>query len=205
VWPVVCRRLSPFLVKFVLAGDTCAIKKRAPKAFSGGWKVVLFLNYLSLCRPSTYFLWSDGLDNQNHFVLNSLWSVAYAENFHEGGSFIGLWWLFLFGVCCLWHHILTSYSCFQANVLAKLADTICIYFHTHSPYFMCFCIEYKLSALQVRISEENTLNATAQQFLSEKISGWALKQRSKTHSSIRQSIYNDNLCIKSKINKQKVC
>ena len=41
--------------------------------------------------------------------------------------------------------------------------------------------------LLVRISEENKLNATTQQFLTAKISGRALKQGSKTHSSLRQS------------------
>jgi len=57
----------------------------------------------------------------------------------------------------------------------------------HSPYFMCQCTEYKLSALQVMISEENKLNATTQQIITAKISGCELKQRSKTHSSLRQS------------------
>jgi len=52
---------------------------------------------------------------------------------------------------------------------------------------MCYCTEYKLSALQVRISEENELNATTQQFITAKISGCALKQGSETHSSPRQS------------------
>jgi len=53
---------------------------------------------------------------------------------------------------------------------------------------MCHCTEYKLSVLQVTvgISEENTLNATAQQFTTAKISGCPLKQGSKTHSSLRQ-------------------
>jgi len=45
--------------------------------------------------------------------------------------------------------------------------------------------EYKLSALQVRISEENKLNATTQQFITAKISGCGLKQGSRTHSSLR--------------------
>jgi len=54
-------------------------------------------------------------------------------------------------------------------------------------YFMCHCTEYKLLALQMRISEENKLNATTQQFITAKISGCALKQRSKTHSSLHQS------------------
>jgi len=47
-------------------------------------------------------------------------------------------------------------------------------------------VTHKISALQVRISEENTLNATTQQFITAKISGCALKQGSKTHSSMRQ-------------------
>jgi len=64
---------------------------------------------------------------------------------------------------------------------------ICIFFYTHSPYFMCHCSEYKPLALLVRLSEENTPNATIQQFITAKISGCALKQGSKTHSSIRQS------------------
>ena len=52
---------------------------------------------------------------------------------------------------------------------------------------MCHCTEYKLSALQVRISEENKINATTQQFITAKISGCVLKQGSKTYSSLRQN------------------
>jgi len=52
---------------------------------------------------------------------------------------------------------------------------------------MCHCTEYKLLALQVRLSEENKVNATLKQFITAKISGCALKQGSKTHSSMRQS------------------
>jgi len=52
---------------------------------------------------------------------------------------------------------------------------------------MCHCTEYKLSALEVRTSEEDKLNATTQQFITAKISGCALKQGSKAHSSLRQS------------------
>jgi len=37
------------------------------------------------------------------------------------------------------------------------------------PYFMSHCTEYKLSALQVRISEENKLNATTQEFISANV------------------------------------
>ena len=52
---------------------------------------------------------------------------------------------------------------------------------------MCHCAEYKLLALQVRVSEENTLNATNTAVHNCKISGCALKQGSETHSSMRQS------------------
>jgi len=55
---------------------------------------------------------------------------------------------------------------------------------------MCRCktsTEYKLSALQVRQSEKNKLNATTQQVITAKISGCALKQGSKTRSSLHQS------------------
>ena len=38
-----------------------------------------------------------------------------------------------------------------------------MFFYIHSPYFMCHCTEYKLSALQVRLSEEKKPNATTQQ------------------------------------------
>jgi len=80
-----------------------------------------------------------------------------------------------------------SYSYFQTNVFAKFFDIICIFIYTHSPYFMCHCAKYKLSPLQVTISEENKLNTTTQQFITTKILGLALKQMSKTHSSQRQS------------------
>jgi len=104
-----------------------------------------------------------------------------------GGSFNGILRSFVFGVRFLWRHNLTSYSCFQTKVLAKFVDFICLFFYSHSPYFMCHCTEYKLSAFQVRTSEETKLNATTQQFITAKISGWALKQRNKTHTSLSQS------------------
>jgi len=47
--------------------------------------------------------------------------------------------------------------------------------------------EYELSALQTSTLEENTINAKTQQIITAKISGCALKQGSKTHSSLRPS------------------
>ena len=108
--------------------------------------------------------------------------------FMGGVWFRVIWWSFAFDVRCLWRHNLTSFLCFQTNVLATFVDIICIFFYIHSPYFMCHCTEYKLSALQVRVAEENKLNATtAQQFITAKISGCALIQGNETHSSLRQS------------------
>jgi len=54
-------------------------------------------------------------------------------------------------------------------------------------YVSLHWILYKVSALQVTISEENKLNATTQQLKIINIWGYALKQGSKTHSSLRQS------------------
>jgi len=71
--------LSPIVTLFVIkiftisAGDTlCAMKKCVPKAFFGEGKVMLVLDLIKFFPPSTNFLWSNSLDNKNHFVLNSL-------------------------------------------------------------------------------------------------------------------------------------
>jgi len=58
--------------------------------------------------------------NVNNGYNNAyIYPMVYAENFHGGVSFSGIWWPFVFGVRCLWRHNLTSHSCFQTNVLAK--------------------------------------------------------------------------------------
>jgi len=77
-------------------------------------------------------------------------SVAYAENFHGGDFFSVIWRSFVFGVRCLWRHNLTSFPCFQTNVLAKFVDIIWY------AYFLHPLPLYELSALQVRLSEKNT-------------------------------------------------
>jgi len=77
--------------------------------------------------------------------------------------------------------------CWHICILHICILRICIFIYTHSPYLMRHCTEYKLSALQVRTSEENILNAVIQLFTTAKISGCTLEQGSKTHSSLRQS------------------
>ena len=108
--------------------------------------------------------------------------AAYAENF-RGGGFIQRHMV----VICIWCALFVTSQFDAIFILAKFVDIIRIFFHAHSPYFMCYCIEYKLSALQVKISEKNKLNATTHQFITAKISGCAIKQGSKTDSSLRQS------------------
>ena len=50
--------------------------------------------------------------------------------FHGGFWFRVVWWSFVFGVRCLWRHNLTSFPCFQTNVLAKFLDiTMHIFLH----------------------------------------------------------------------------
>ena len=127
--------------------------------------------------------WRGLVDDRGDWLI----AVAYAENFHGGVWFKVIWWLFVFDVRCLWRHNLTSFPCFQTNVLAKFVDIVCIFFYIHSTYYICRCTEYELSALQIRLSGKNKLNATTQQFITAKITGCALKQGNETHSSLRQS------------------
>ena len=119
--------------------------------------------------------------------FKTIWTTGVRRKF----SWVGFveWHMVVIGIWCALFVTsqLTSYSCFQTNLLAKFVDIICIFFYIHSPYFMCHCTEYKLLALQVRISEENALNATTQQFITAKISGCALKQGSKTYSPLHQT------------------
>jgi len=64
------------------------------------------------------------------------------------------------------------------------------------PYFMCHCTEYKLSTLQVRILEENKLNAAIQQFITAKISGCASKQMRKHSHHCFRAIYNCKMMLR---------
>jgi len=114
--------------------------------------------------------------------------IVVRRKFSWRGFIQCICWSFVFGVRCLSRHNLTSFPCFQTNILAKFVDTICtlVLFCMHSLYYICHCTEYKLSALQVRILEENTLNATTQQFITAKISDCSLKQGSKTQPTTEQ-------------------
>jgi len=121
-----------------------------------------------------------------------IFTIGYLHQWRTQKIFMGgvwfkvIWWLFVFGFRCLWRHNLTSFPFFQTNVLAKFVEIVCIFFYIHSHY-ICRCTEYELSALQVRLSGKNKLNATTQQFITAKITGCALKQGNETHSSLRQS------------------
>jgi len=113
-------------------------------------------------------------------------AVAYAEIFHGGfvqeGRMV---------VICIWCALFVTS---QFGVIVIFPNQRFCGFCWHSmhnflhplPYFMCHCTEYKLLAFQVRVSEENKLNATTQEYIIAKISGCALRQGSKTHSSLLQ-------------------
>ena len=67
---------------------------------------------------------------------------------------------------------MTLYLRFQINVLANFDDTTCSIFYVLSAYlvlynFMCHCIDYKLSGLQIIIPEKNTLTAMTASQLQE--------------------------------------
>jgi len=81
----------------------------------------------------------------------------------------------------IWRHIHVSKPTLWRSLLTQYA-----YSSTRTLLILCV-IALNMSALQVTISEENTLNATMQQFITAQMSGWELKQGSKTHSSLRQS------------------
>jgi len=109
-------------------------------------------------------------------TLNPILIVSgVRRKFSWGGWFSCIWWSFVIIVCCLWRHNLMSYVCFQTNVLVKFFwHNVHTLLHA-SPYSMCHCTEYKLSALQVTISEEYKFNATTQQFITAKIENSRLR------------------------------
>jgi len=101
-----------------------------------------------------------------------------------GVSFNGIRWSFVL-VCTvcdvtIGHHIHVSKPTFWRNLLTNYA------YSSASPPFVLYVIALNLY-YQVRISEENKLNATTQQLITAKISGCTLKQGTQTHSSLRQS------------------
>jgi len=60
---------------------------------------------------------------------------------------------FVFGLRCLRRHNLTSYSCFQTNVLAKFVYIICIYSSTRAAFILCVTavnINYQRFKLNIR-------------------------------------------------------
>ena len=103
--------------------------------------------------------------------------MAYAENFYEGDFHSVTYGGHLHLVCVVCDVIFMFPN--------QRFNEVC--WHNMHILLHALPLFYKLSALQVRISEESTLSATTQQFTTAKISGWALKQGIKTHSSLRQS------------------
>jgi len=106
--------------------------------------------------------------------------------------FVGVFIQWLMVVICIWCALFVT-SQFEVTFIFsnQRFGEVCWY-NMHPllrhafPYFMFHCTEYKLSALRIRISEENKLNVTTQQFITAKITGCTLKQGSKTNSTLRQ-------------------
>jgi len=63
------------------------------------------------------------------------WQWRTQKIFMRGVWLWVIWWSFVFGVRCLWRHKLTSFSCFQTNVLAKFVDIIMHIFLHQLPLF----------------------------------------------------------------------
>ena len=136
-------------------------------------------------------IWPFAVTQQQMWLLVSEWlatpAISSVQRKFSWGVHSVAYGGHLYLVCAvcdstIWRDIHVSKPTFWRSLL-----TICIFLYTHSSYFKCHCTEYKLLVVEVRILEENKLNATTQHFITAKISGWALKQGNKAHSSLRQS------------------
>ena len=85
----------------------------------------------SNCRPAFCFFQIPWLTSSCSFSRGVANGVPQ-RIFMERGSLSGIWWLFVFGVRCLWRPNLTSYSGFQA----KFVNIIGIFFYTHFLIFV---------------------------------------------------------------------
>ena len=121
------------------------------------------------------------------------------------GRGIILWHMvsFVFSARCLWRHNLTSFSCFQTNVLAAFLDIICTIFCTQSLYFCVIALNMNYQPSRLGYWRKKKLNATTQQFITAKISDCEWKQGRKRHSSMRKNnlqLQNEVLCADVKPN-----
>ena len=102
---------------------------------------------------------------QRHMVVICIWCALFVTSQFDV--------IFMFTNQCLgevcWHNM---------HILVRALPLIYVSLHW---------IQTISAPSYSRISEENKLNATTQQFITAEISGCALKQGSKTHSSLRQS------------------
>jgi len=125
---------------------------------------------------------SEGNSLRNPCVV----AVAYAENFHRG---IIQWHMV---VICIWCALFATSQfdvifMFPKQRFGEVSwHNMHILLHALSLFYVPLHWIWVISALSWDIGG-NTLNATTQQFTTAKISGCALKKRSETHSSLRQS------------------
>jgi len=149
--------------------------------------------HLNFAMGATLLRYATGVQTcVSHMFLVQVWHKCRgADQWRTQNIFMGGFHSVAYGIHLFWCALFVTS---QFDVMFMFPNQpfgdVCWHnthiFDIHSPYLVCHCTEYKLLAFQVRISEENTLNATTQQFITAKISGFALKQGNKTHSSMRQ-------------------
>ena len=74
-------------------------------------------------------------DMRDMYVCMSRKQWRTQKIFMGGVWFRVIWLSFVFGVRCSWRHNLTSFPCFQTNVLAKFVDIIMHIFLHPLPLF----------------------------------------------------------------------
>ena len=133
--------------------------------------------------------------NSNHKICyNFFLTCTCAPHFEKGSATHGfIQWHMV--IICVWYGLFVT-SQFDVILMFPNQRFGEVFWHNIHilPHAFSLCV---VALSIVRISVENTLNATTQQFKIAKISGLALKHGSKTHSSLGQSIYDYNFCIKS--------
>ena len=137
---------------------------------------------------SGFFLWVSLAFFGENRLANLFVSVAYAENFHGGG---------FHSVACGGHLYCAVFVMSQYDVIFMFPNQrfgeVCwhnMHICLHALLLVYSALTHKLSALQVRISEENTLNTTTQQFISAKYQAARWNRGVKHAHHCVRTIYN---------------
>jgi len=88
--------------------------------------------------------WHDAIRMKGQFVISGVRrKFSWGEVLVQGHMVVICIWCALF----VMSQFDVIFPCFQTNVLAKFVDIVYIFFYIHSPYFMCRCTEYEVSAV----------------------------------------------------------